>query len=52
METSVVTLLLRDAEGPEGFFDFSLLRLHRQEPSGELIVSAQAERMSAFHVEA
>ncbi|NTW98479.1 MAG: hypothetical protein HGB35_00785 [Geobacteraceae bacterium] len=35
---------LQEAEGQTNLFEFPLVRIHRQEPSGELIVSAQAER--------
>ncbi|NTV29550.1 MAG: NAD-glutamate dehydrogenase [Candidatus Omnitrophica bacterium] len=35
---------LREAEGPARLFTFSLLRIQRQEPTGELLVTAEAQK--------
>jgi outer membrane murein-binding lipoprotein Lpp len=41
-----VMKFLQGSEGLESLFDFPLVRIHRQDPSGELVVSAEAGRVS------
>ena len=42
---SAVMKFLREAEGDAGFFRFPQISFDRQDPSGELVVSAQAEKI-------
>jgi Tfp pilus assembly protein PilO len=39
-----VMAFLQEAESTERLFEFPTISIHRQDPSGELVVSAQAER--------